>query len=126
MRVGGSVSQSKQTDLGILQRGVLSVTLFLMAINGILGELGNGMDHSLFANDLAIYITTKNQKVATRALQGVTNRLKAWAAERGLTFSTRKTISMTFRKRRKRNEKPLELKLRNETIPLKKVLSSWG
>ena len=44
VRVGGSVSQSKQTDLGIPQGGVLSVTLFLVAINGILGELGNGVD----------------------------------------------------------------------------------
>ena len=71
MKVGGSTSQNKQTDLGVPQEGVLSVILFLLAINGILGELGNG---SLFADDLAIYITTKNQRVATRALQGVTNR----------------------------------------------------
>ena len=33
------VRQSKQTDLGIPQRGVLSVTLILVAINGILAEL---------------------------------------------------------------------------------------
>ena len=54
MSVGRSLSQSKQIDLGILQGGVLSVTLFLMAINGILGELGNREDGSLFADDLAI------------------------------------------------------------------------
>ena len=71
VRVGGSVSQSKQTDLGIPQGGVLSVTLFLVAINGILGELGNGVDGSLFADDLAIYITTRNQRVAARAFQEV-------------------------------------------------------
>ena len=59
VRVGGPISQSKQTDLGVPQGGVLSVTLFLMAINGMLGELENGVDGSLFADDLAIYITTK-------------------------------------------------------------------
>ena len=96
MKVGGATSQNKQTDLGVPQGGVLSVTLFLVAINGILGELGNGVNGSLFADNLAIYITTKNQRVATRALQGVTNRLEAWAAERDLTFSTSKTISMSF------------------------------
>ena len=73
MRVGGSTSQSKQTDLGIPQGGVLSITFFLVAINGILEELGNGIDGSLFADDLAIYITTRNQRVATRALKGLTN-----------------------------------------------------
>ena len=73
---------TQQTDRpGSSTGGVLSVTLFLVAINGILGELGNGVDGSLFADDPAIYITTKNQRVATRALQGVTNRLEVWAAK---------------------------------------------
>ena len=45
------------------------MTLFLIAINDILKELGNGVDGSLFANDLAIYISTRNLRVATRALQ---------------------------------------------------------
>ena len=53
-RVGGSISQSKQTVLGIPQGGVLRVILFLVAINGILGELGNRVDGPLFADDLSI------------------------------------------------------------------------
>ena len=40
VRVGGYISQSKQTDLGMI-----SVTLSLVAINGILGVL-EWMDHS--------------------------------------------------------------------------------
>ena len=68
VKMGGTTSQNKQTDLGVPQGGVLSVTLFLVAINRILGELGNGVDSSLFADDLAICITTKNQRVARRAL----------------------------------------------------------
>ena len=59
----------QKTVLGIPQRGVLSVTLFLIAINDIIKELGHSVDRSLFANDLAIYITTRNLRVATRALQ---------------------------------------------------------
>ena len=56
VRVGGSILQSRHTEF-----------LFLVAINGI-GELENGVDGSLLANDLAIYITTRNQRVAIRAL----------------------------------------------------------
>ena len=41
---------------------------FLVAVNSILGELGNGVDGSLFADDLVIYITTKNQRVISRSL----------------------------------------------------------
>ena len=59
---------------------MLSVTFFLVAINGILEELGNGVDGSLFADDLAIYITTRSQRVASREMQGVTNKLGARAA----------------------------------------------
>ena len=59
VRVGGSILQSKKTDLEIPQEEKLSVTYFLVVINGILGELRNGVDGSFIADDLAIYITSK-------------------------------------------------------------------
>ena len=68
---------------------------------GVQEELGNGVDGSFYADNLAMYITIRNQRVAARALQGVTNKLNAWAAERGLTFSNSKTVSMVFRKKKK-------------------------
>ena len=47
-RVRGTTLLSKQIDLGIPQRGLLSVTLFLVVINGILGEVEiEWLDHSL-------------------------------------------------------------------------------
>ena len=92
MRVGGYISQSKQTDLEVPQGQVLSIILFLVTINGILGELRNEVDGSLFADDLAIYITTRNQSVISRALEGVINKLDVWAIEK-------KAVSMIFMKR---------------------------
>ena len=41
---------------------VICVTLFLVAVNGIQGQLENGVDRSLFADNLAIYITKKKLK----------------------------------------------------------------
>ena len=70
----------------------------MVVINSI---LGNGVDGPLFTDDLVIYITTRNQRVAARALQIVTNKLFAWAAERGLIFSTSKMINIVFRKKKK-------------------------
>ena len=43
------------------------------------------MDGSLFADNLTIYISI-NQRVATRAQQGVTNKLDACAVEGGSIF----------------------------------------
>ena len=77
VRVGRSNSQSKQTDLVISQGGVLSLTIFIVANNGILRKFENVVDGSLFADDLAIYITARNQRVVARARQGVTNKLDA-------------------------------------------------
>ena len=34
-----------------------------------------------------------------RVLKGVTKKIDAWAAERGLTFFPNKTVSIIFRKR---------------------------
>ena len=126
VRVGGRMSHSERTELGIPQGGVLSVTLFLVAINDILKELGNGVDGSLFADDLAIYTTTRNLRVATRALQTTTNKLEIWAVERGLKFSTSKTTTMVFRKRKKREEEPMEILLGNQIIPYRESTQFLG
>ena len=57
--------------------------------------------------------------MAAGALQYVTNKLDAWAVERGLKFFFNKTVSIVFRKGRKRNEEPLEIMLRDKIIPSK-------
>ena len=44
-------------------------------INTIFGELGNGKNGSLLADTLAMYIKTRNQRVSTKILQVVTNKL---------------------------------------------------
>ena len=82
-----------------------------MEINGILGELGNGVDGSLFTDDPVVYIyITKNQSVAMK--QQVEDK-------RGLAFSAIITVNMIFRKGRKKNEEPIEITLKNQIIPYK-------
>ena len=51
--------------------------------------------------------------MTTRALQRVTNKFDAWAAERGLIFSPSKTVNMTFEKK---HEEPIEIMLKNKII----------
>ena len=106
-----TTSQNKQTGLEIPHGRILNITLFLVQIT----EFGR----SLFADDLAIYIPTKNQKVEIRARQGVAKKLNAWPVERELNFFPSKTVHMVFRIRIKRNEDPLEITIRNQIIPCK-------
>ena len=56
--------------------------------------------------------------MATRALNGVTNKSDSLEVEGGLSLLTSKTVNIIFR-RRKRNEEPMEITLRNQTIPYK-------
>ena len=83
--------QNKRTDQGILMVRVLSVTRFLVAINSILGQLGDGVDGSIFADDLAIYITIRNQKVAAKALKRLT--VRCMSNRERINFFTSKTIN---------------------------------
>ena len=46
--------------------------------------------------------------------------------ERKLTFPTGKTVNMIFRKRRKKNEEPMEITLRKQTIPYKESTQFLG
>ena len=104
VKMGGSISQSKQTDLGIPQGWVLSVTFFLVAINSILGELRNGVDESLCRWSDNIHY---NKKPGSDQQAG-------WGSREGLkNFFTSKTVNMIFRKR---NEEPIEIMLRNKII----------
>ena len=57
-----------------------------------------------------MYITTRNQRVASRALQVVVKKLYEYAVERGIAFSTRKTVNIIFRKK---NKEPMKIILRN-------------
>ena len=63
------------------------------------------MDGLIFADNLAKYITTRNQSVAARALQGVTNKLDAWVAERVLILFTSKTVNIVFIKKEEKKTK---------------------
>ena len=54
--------------MGQSEGGKLSLILFLVEINGILGELRNGVDGLLFADNLTIYTTIRSLRMATRAL----------------------------------------------------------
>ena len=58
MRVGQTISLNKHIDLEIPHGRVLTITLFLVLIKGILVEQGCGVNGSPFADNIRVYITT--------------------------------------------------------------------
>ncbi|XP_076066110.1 uncharacterized protein LOC143039754 [Oratosquilla oratoria] len=99
VKIGGAYSSSKPQEQGIPQSSVISPTLFLISINGIVqavAEADTSLQCSLFADDFLMYLSSINLFTAvTRAQRGV-NAATSWASRRGCRFSSSKTVAMHF------------------------------
>ena len=54
VRVGTSLSDSYDQEMGVAQGSILSVTLFIAKINSITGYIRNGVYKSLFVDDFGV------------------------------------------------------------------------
>ena len=121
VRVGNTYSDTKVQEEGVPQGSVLSVTLFLIAINSIverIGEAEPSVQCSLFADDLAIYYSSADLNVAKQHIQNAVNTATDWTKERGFKFSPTKTVAIHFCKssQKRRVNVPPNITLNN--IPL--------
>ena len=96
IRLGRIMSDSHPLENGVPQGSVLSVTLFAIAINGIVSAVREPVKASLFVDDFAIYCSSRNISMAQRQLQLVLNRLQEWSQNTGFNFSLTKTCAMHF------------------------------
>ena len=93
VRVGSVLSSAFIQEEGVPQGSVLSVTLFAVAINGILDGVPMPVRASLFVDDLAIYCTAYDALSACRYLQKGINAISKWAKLNGLKFSAVNTVA---------------------------------
>lgn len=98
--IGNTQSENFVQENGVPQGSILSVTLFLVAIDSIKNIFhGSPVQFMLYADDLTIYIEDTVVMNQTRYLQIMFNRLTRWATECGFKFSERKTTLMHFCKK---------------------------
>jgi hypothetical protein len=83
-------------DNGEPQRSVLSVTLFTIAINGMVNTIGPSVATSLYVDDVTIYYSSRSIVTIEHRLQGAINRLTRWALEKRFSFSADKTQCVHF------------------------------
>ena len=96
VRVGNSLSDLRCQEQGVPQGSVLSVTLFAIAINGIVDVLPPGVSSTLYVDDLSISFSASRMSVAERRLQLSLDKVSRWVEERGFRFSQSKTVAMHF------------------------------
>ena len=74
-KIGHALSREYEQEQGVPQGSVLSCTLFLVAINGILSEIPAHVSALLFVADLCIYSTSQYIPSIERRLQGAVNKI---------------------------------------------------
>lgn len=96
VRVGSVLSDMCPLEDGVPQGSVLSVTLFAVAINDVIGVLPPGVHSSLYVDDLCISFSAARMTLIERKLQLAINSVSRWATLRGFRFSVTKSVVMHF------------------------------
>jgi retron-type reverse transcriptase len=97
--VNNCLSEERKIYKGVPQGSVLSPLLFNVMLSDIPNP-ENGCEISLFADDIAIYCTTKTKEAAKRPLQRQLNRIEQWANKWKLKFSVDKCATLTSSRRK--------------------------
>ena len=98
--VGSSFSRTAVQEEGVPQGSVLSVTLFLLAINDVTTCMPEGVSCTLYVDDLTIFVSSSLLVTAERRLQLAITRISSWLLEHGFRISAEKTASVFFHRRR--------------------------
>ena len=117
VRVGSTLSDYFDQEMGVPQGSILSVTLFSIKINSIVKNLTQNTEGALYVDDLQICFSGKHMRSIERQLQMCLNNLENWANENGFKFSTSKTVCVHFCKQREPHLDP-DLRLYGESIPV--------
>lgn len=116
VKTNGCLSEKRTQENGVPQGEILSVTLFLLAMNKVTSFIPNNTKISLFADDIVIYTKGKNLSTIQRNLQRTISNMELWSASTGFKFSKTKTRAIHFCRLRKEHVKPV---LKIEETPIK-------
>ncbi|WP_143558918.1 reverse transcriptase domain-containing protein, partial [Solemya velum gill symbiont] len=100
VRMGSTLSDTFQQEMGVPQGSVLSVTLFSIKINSIVETLSSNITGSLFVDDFSASCRSRNMPSIEKELQSCLDRLSTWAKTNGFKFSSSKTVCLHFCRKR--------------------------
>ncbi|KAI3382721.1 hypothetical protein SNEBB_007419 [Seison nebaliae] len=125
VRQGQQLSQEFIQHEGVPQGGVLSVTLFLIAINGLPQAVGETKNPNLFVDDFGILIVGNHLRSMCRQAQLAINKASEWTCNRGFKFNANKTTVVHFHRKNK-TFAPIELTLQGELLTISTVIKFLG
>ena len=116
VKVGSTLSDNFEQEMGVPQGSILSPALFSIKINNIVKSVLKGVNASLFVDDFALCIRGKRVSQIQRTLQLCVNKVQKWVSDNGFKFSTTKTVCVHFKKRGKCEKTPIYLGKEEITI----------
>ncbi|KAL9706254.1 hypothetical protein quinque_009772 [Culex quinquefasciatus] len=117
--VNGQLSQSKIMETG--QGSVLSVTLFLVAINTLVARMPPSITTLLYADDVVLLASGRNVEEVENDLQAALKAVECWQSSTGFKISAEKSATVIFRSYGTRKPPSrAALELNGTLIPTKK------
>lgn len=123
----GTLSSEKKMENGLCQGSVLSVTLFLVAINTIVEKLPGEVKCLIYADDVVIIYGGNDFEKNEEILQNALNTISDWQQRTGFNVSAEKCATVTFKTARARKV-PLtsSLTINGSKIPKEKTFKCLG
>ena len=125
VKINSTLSETFDQMQGVPQGSVMSVTLFGIAINGIVADLSTDIQKSLFVDDFAIYFSSSSITAIERKLQMAINKIFNWTLQTGFKLSKEKTVAVHFHRKRGLQQEP-QLNIGNHAIPFQNEAKFLG
>lgn len=98
VKVNGTLSGKRVQQNGTPQGSVLSIALFLIAINEAVKNIKQPVEASLYADDLVVYSRGKNLTTIQNNLKEAVISIESWLKCTGFKMCPEKTKCMFFTK----------------------------
>ena len=109
VRIRSHLSRSFLQHEGVPQGSVLSTTLFLLAINGIISSLPPQVSASLYVDDFVLYSADSDIPLLQSRIQSAITAAANWTTTNGFRFSQTKSCAVCFSRSRTIPHPPLFL-----------------
>lgn len=120
VKVADQMSEVYEQEMGVPQGGVLSCSLFSIAINTVVEVIKGLTSYSIYVDDKQIGYAHSDPNTCRRRLQQSLDALNQWSIKTGFRFSVDKTEWMVFH-RNKKELIPGQIKLTLDGKNLKEV-----